>query len=52
MSLINTLETKFGRYAVPHLVRILAGFQVAVWLMIIVDASLHLICNYCALRWL
>ena len=24
----------------------------AVWLMIIVDASLHLICNYCALRWL
>lgn len=34
MSLINTLETKFGRYAVPHLVRILAGFQVVVWLMI------------------
>ncbi len=34
MSLINTLETKLGRYAVPHLVRILAGFQVAVWLMI------------------
>lgn len=34
MSLINTLENKFGRYAVPHLVRILAGFQVVVWLMI------------------
>jgi hypothetical protein len=24
----------------------------AVWLMIVVDATLHLICNYCALRWL
>ena len=24
----------------------------AAWLMIIVDATLHLICNYCALRWL
>lgn len=24
----------------------------ATWLMIIVDATLHLICNYCALRWL
>ena len=24
----------------------------AVWLMIIVDSALHLICNYCALRWL
>ncbi|MEY4483700.1 MAG: hypothetical protein RL693_1152 [Verrucomicrobiota bacterium] len=34
MPLLNTLENKLGRYAVPHLVRILAGFQVAVWLMI------------------
>lgn len=34
MSLLNTLEHKFGRYAVPHLIRILAAFQVAVWLMI------------------
>lgn len=24
----------------------------ATWLMIIIDATLHLICNYCALRWL
>lgn len=24
----------------------------AIWLMIIVDATMHLICNYCALRWL
>lgn len=24
----------------------------AVWLMIIVDGTVHLICNYCALRWL
>jgi hypothetical protein len=24
----------------------------AVWLLIIVDGTLHLICNYCALRWL
>jgi hypothetical protein len=24
----------------------------ATWLMIIVDATMHLICNYCALRWL
>lgn len=24
----------------------------ATWLMIIVDATLHLGCNYCALRWL
>lgn len=24
----------------------------ATWLMIITDATLHLICNYCALRWL
>jgi hypothetical protein len=24
----------------------------ATWLMIIVDSTLHLICNYCALRWL
>jgi hypothetical protein len=24
----------------------------ATWLMIIIDGTLHLICNYCALRWL
>lgn len=42
MSLINTLETKFGRYAVPHLVRILAGFQVAVWLMIKIQPEFEL----------
>lgn len=24
----------------------------ATWLMIIIDATLHLVCNYCALRWL
>ncbi len=34
MSLINTLENKLGRYAIPGLVNILAGFQVVVWVMI------------------
>lgn len=34
MSLINTLENKLGRYAIPGLVNILAGFQVIVWVMI------------------
>jgi len=24
----------------------------AVWLMIVSDATIHLICNYCSLRWL
>lgn len=24
----------------------------ATWLMIVADATVHLICNYCALRWL
>ena len=24
----------------------------AIWLMIVVDGTLHLACNYCALRWL
>lgn len=24
----------------------------ATWLMIVIDGTLHLICNYCALRWL
>ncbi|CAN5864841.1 hypothetical protein BH11VER1_BH11VER1_26740 [soil metagenome] len=34
MSLLNTLEIKFGRFAVPHLVKIIACFQVVAWLMI------------------
>ena len=33
MSLINTLENKLGRYAIPGVVNILAGFQVVVWVM-------------------
>ncbi len=33
MSLINTLENKFGRHAIPGLVNIIAGFQVAVWIL-------------------
>jgi hypothetical protein len=31
MSLINTLENKFGRHAIPGLINIIAGLQVAVW---------------------
>lgn len=34
MSLINSLENRFGRHAIPGLVTILAWFQVAVWLLI------------------
>ncbi len=34
MSLINTLENKFGHFAIPHVVRILALFQLAVWVML------------------
>src|SRR4051812_576394 len=34
MSLINTLENKFGRHAIPGLVSIIAGFQAAVWIMV------------------
>ncbi len=33
MSLINNLENKFGRHAIPGLVNIIAGFQVAVWIL-------------------
>ena len=34
MSLISTLENKFGHLAIPHVVKILAGFQVAVFIML------------------
>jgi hypothetical protein len=34
MSLINSLENRFGRHAIPGLVAILAWFQVAVWVLI------------------
>lgn len=34
MPLIHSLENKLGRYAIPGLVNILAGFQVVVWVMI------------------
>jgi hypothetical protein len=37
MSLINSLESKFGRFAIPGLVNILAGFQVAVWVMLLLQ---------------
>ena len=33
MSFINTLEKKLGHFAIPHVVRILALFQLAVWFM-------------------
>jgi membrane associated rhomboid family serine protease len=33
MSLIDKLEKKFGRFAIPGLVNILAGLQVAVWIL-------------------
>jgi len=34
MSFINTLEKKLGHFAIPHVVRILALFQLAVWVML------------------
>jgi len=37
MSLINTLENKFGRFAIPGLVNILAGFLVVVWLLVLLQ---------------
>ncbi|MCE9520648.1 MAG: rhomboid family intramembrane serine protease [Verrucomicrobia bacterium] len=33
MPLINTLEHKFGRYAIPGLINIIAGLQVTVWIL-------------------
>jgi len=37
MSLINSLETKLGRFAIPGLVNVLAGFQVVVWVMLLLQ---------------
>src|SRR5215213_1943606 len=34
MSLINSLENRFGRHSIPGIVAILAWFQVAVWVLI------------------
>ena len=34
MPFIDTLERKLSHLAIPHVVRILAGFQVAVWIML------------------
>lgn len=34
MSLITTLETKFGHLAIPRIITVLAGFQVLNWLLI------------------
>ena len=34
MSLLDHLEHKFGRYAVPHSLRIVVIFQVIVWIML------------------
>lgn len=34
MPFIDTLERKLSHLAIPHVVRILAGFQVAVWVML------------------
>lgn len=34
MSLINSLENKLGRHAIPGLVNLIAGFQVAVWILL------------------
>jgi hypothetical protein len=39
MPLIDKLENKYGRYAIPGLVNILAGFQVVVWLMLLLQPS-------------
>lgn len=39
MSLINTLENKLGRYAIPGLINIIAGFQVMAWIMIKLQPS-------------
>jgi hypothetical protein len=36
MSLMNSLENRFGRHAIPGLVAILAWFQVAVWILNII----------------
>jgi len=37
MSLINSLESKLGHFAIPGLVQIMACFQAAVWLMVLVQ---------------
>lgn len=37
MSFINSLESKFGRFAIPGVVTILAGFQVVVWVMLLLQ---------------
>ena len=34
MSLINTLEQKFGRFAIPRIITVLAGFQALNWFLI------------------
>ena len=34
MSLINSLENKLGHFAIPHVVRMLAMFQLVVWIML------------------
>lgn len=34
MALIDRLERRFGRFAIPHSVNILLGFQVVVWLLL------------------
>jgi hypothetical protein len=40
MSLIDKLERKFGRFAIPGLVNIIAGLQVAVWILLKIQPSL------------
>ncbi len=34
MSVLNSMENRFGRFAIPGLVAIIAGFQAAVWILL------------------
>lgn len=38
--IIQRLERKLGRFAIPHAIRILAGFQLLVWLLWIINRDL------------
>lgn len=39
MSVLNSMENRFGRFAIPGLVAILAGFQAAVWIMLQINKA-------------
>lgn len=38
--IINRLERRLGRFAVPHTIRIMAGFQGLVWLLLMINEDL------------